>query len=73
MDLLIAEELLQGDLSNYTKKELVNEDSTSSWDTGNGVFKSLGVVNISKVNLSTFTKNRKFLAKFHIILKRTKG
>ena len=70
---LIQPSSLENELSIYSKEGLVDKSNTSAWDTGNGVFKFPGTVQISKVHLPIFTKNRKFSVKFHIMPKKEKN
>ena len=71
-DLLIDEELLNGDLSKCKEDGLTNEEATASWDVGNGTFKLLGAVEILNASSLAFTKNSRFSVKFHMIPKKSK-
>jgi len=72
-DSLIARELLDSDLMKYAEDGVVNEDNTTAWETGNGVFQSTGTVDIPRVHLPVFTKHNKFPMKFHVMPRKNKG
>ena len=72
-DSLIEREVLDGDLNSCAENRLVNDEDTSTQDTGNGLFKSPGSVKLLKVYLPVFAKNRKFSTKFHTMPKRKRS